>query len=68
VDAADAVDKRQRKLKQAQCTKEQEIELIQQQKTEQTQYKLERVEQHLQQWVGVCAICIAVEGMREQHK
>jgi hypothetical protein len=27
--AVDAVDKRQRELKQAQCTKEQEIELIQ---------------------------------------
>jgi hypothetical protein len=68
VDAADAVDKRRRKLEQAQCAKEQEIKLIQRWKTEQTQYKLERVEQHLQRWVGVCAICMAVKGTREQHK
>jgi hypothetical protein len=47
--AVDAVDKRQRKLKQAQYAKEQEIKLIQRRKTEQTRYKLERVEQHLQQ-------------------
>jgi hypothetical protein len=63
--AVDAVDKRRRKLKQARCAKEQEIELIQQQKTEQTRYKLEQVEQHLQQWVGVCTICMAVKGTRE---
>jgi superfamily II DNA helicase RecQ len=68
VDAADAVDKRRRKLEQAQCAKEQEIELIQRRKTEQTRYELERVEQHLQRWVGVCAICMAVKGTREQHE
>jgi hypothetical protein len=68
VDAADAVDKRRRELEQAQYAKEQEVELIQRQKTEQTRYELEQVEQHLQQWVGACAICIAVKGTREQHK
>jgi hypothetical protein len=68
VDAVDAVDRRRRELEQAWCAKEQEVELIQRRKTEQIQYELERVEQHLQRWVDVCAICMAVKGTREPHE
>ncbi|KAH7074953.1 hypothetical protein BKA63DRAFT_386964, partial [Paraphoma chrysanthemicola] len=37
-------------------------------KTDSVAYKLERVERYLQRWLGMCAICMAVDGRAEEHK
>lgn len=68
VPAAENIDDRKRhELEQARCIQEQAIELIQRRKTDQIAYELERVERHLQRWVHVCAICMAVDGVTENH-
>jgi superfamily II DNA helicase RecQ len=66
-DVTTAEATKRRRLEQACCVEEQVVELIQRRKTEDVGYKLERMERHLQRWVDVCAICMAVEGRAEKH-
>jgi len=62
-----AVDKRRRELESTRRCQEQALELLQRTKTAQVAYELERLEQHLQRWAHVCAICMAVDGRAERH-
>jgi superfamily II DNA helicase RecQ len=59
---------KRRKLEQARCVEERVVELIQRRKTDCVAYELERMERHLQRWLHMCAICMAVDGRAEKHE
>jgi hypothetical protein len=54
-------------LERAMAVEQQRIELRQRRRAEQVVYELERLDQFLQRWSYVCAICMATRADASQH-